>query len=559
MIKKRLFAGLLTAAMLLAVLPIGAAALESSYTVPFSGATITVEKLNFPSGISGVSYIGSGVFYYTDSTNSNIRHFIDRYGNALGSYDRSNVTMYDFHDGLCRVDAFDPYTAKDGYGFIDSSGQYVVQPTYSQAEDFSDGLAAVRADSIAWGYIDKSGSMAIEPKYTSAAGFHDGYAVVTYQTPSNCGMPNNYLAIIDKSGNEVWTSPTKQYSNGFGGTYELAIYHQVSNSLVYDGKVVLSASSDSGRSAYVLVGIDGTIQDLPDAIAEGDPVIYAGNDRFWVTKSLRPGLYDIDGNVIIPHLYMNYEMSQDDEHGLVIASSATTGYQIIDYDGNVVIPLGELSGMKFYDGVSMGSLPSDYRTKYLLTVSGGSASTAEPTQPAQPAEPAYSDEPSSWAKAEVGEAIGLGLVPEALQSEYTRPITRAEFCSLGVALYERSSGEITERAEFSDTDDVNVQKLAGLGIVNGVGGGKFNPDASITRQEAAAMLSRLAEAMGSAIDSAAPDFTDSGDIAGWASEAVGQMQSSGIMNGVDGGRFDPAGSYTREQSIMTIVRMLDIL
>ena len=73
------------------------------------------------------------------------------------------------------------------------------------------------------------------------------------------------------------------------------------------------------------------------------------------------------------------------------------------------------------------------------------------------------------------------------------------------------------------------------------------------------MLSRLAEAMGSAIDSAAPDFTDSGDIAGWASEAVGQMQSSGIMNGVDGGRFDPAGSYTREQSIMTIVRMLDIL
>ena len=550
MLKKRLFAGLLTAAMLLAVLPIGAAALESSYTSP-NGTTVTVEKLNLP---DNTYYMGDGVFYRDEG---GVRYLYDKTGAQLGQVSTTDTYFDNFTDGLCRVRMFNIYTAQQGYGFIDKTGQLVIPADYTQINEFSDGYALFMS-SGKFGYIDKPGSVALEPKYISATDFHDGYALVSYQTPSNCGSPNNYVAIIDKNGNEVWKSPTVKESDGFGGSFDMSLYSPTMFSLVCDGKVVLYADSESGHSELVLAGIDGTIQDLPEVLCENDPQ-YVGNDRFWVTISSRPGLYNSAGDQIFPHQYFYYSIRRDDEHGVAFVGENTDAY-IMDYDGNVILPAGELKPAAFCDGACMTRPDDNYPFQnYLVTVSGGSASATEPTQPAEPDEPAYSDEPSSWAKAEVGEAIGLGLVPEALQSEYTRPITRAEFCSLGVALYERSSGEITERAEFSDTDDVNVQKLAGLGIVNGVGGGKFNPDASITRQEAAAMLSRLAEAMGSAIDSAAPDFTDSGDIAGWASEAVGQMQSSGIMNGVDGGRFDPAGSYTREQSIMTIVRMLDIL
>lgn len=35
------------------------------------------------------------------------------------------------------------------------------------------------------------------------------------------------------------------------------------------------------------------------------------------------------------------------------------------------------------------------------------------------------DSPSSWAAAEVSEAVSLGLVPERLRSDYTAPMTRA--------------------------------------------------------------------------------------------------------------------------------------
>ncbi len=165
--------------------------------------------------------------------------------------------------------------------------------------------------------------------------------------------------------------------------------------------------------------------------------------------------------------------------------------------------------------------------------------------------------PSSWAEKEVDEAISIGLVPEALRNTYTASITRAEFCSLAIALYESFMHRtITERATFSDTSDVNVQKMAGLGVVNGVGNGKFASDSNLIRQQAATIHARLAEVMRRSLTDGSVAFADKGRIASWAYTAVGQVQASGIMNGVGDNTFSPAGSYTREQSILTILRLL---
>ena len=85
--------------------------------------------------------------------------------------------------------------------------------------------------------------------------------------------------------------------------------------------------------------------------------------------------------------------------------------------------------------------------------------------------------PSAWAVDQVNTAISAGLVPQHLQSAYTQATTRAEFCALAVALYEAVAGsEITERVQFNDTNDVNVQKMGALEVVNGVGNGNFAPN-----------------------------------------------------------------------------------
>ena len=92
------------------------------------------------------------------------------------------------------------------------------------------------------------------------------------------------------------------------------------------------------------------------------------------------------------------------------------------------------------------------------------------------------------APGKVNAAIAAGLVPEALQAGYTDTATRAQFCALAVELYETVTGsENGERAEFTDTTDVNVQKMAGIGVINGVGNGQFNPSGQLTREQADAL------------------------------------------------------------------------
>ena len=179
--------------------------------------------------------------------------------------------------------------------------------------------------------------------------------------------------------------------------------------------------------------------------------------------------------------------------------------------------------------------------------------------PEQPPAATDIEAPSTWTRDYVTRATELGLVPQALQANFTQAITRAEFTALAVALYENRRGAITGRVTFDDTDDVNVQKAAYLGVVLGVGEGRFDPDAQLTREQAAVMLSRLADVMESPLPREAAAFADNYAVSDWALEGVGRVQAAGIMGGVGENRFAPQGAYTREQSIVTILRLFDIL
>ena len=176
-----------------------------------------------------------------------------------------------------------------------------------------------------------------------------------------------------------------------------------------------------------------------------------------------------------------------------------------------------------------------------------------------PVASATTDQPSNWAREYVQEANNLGLVPSHLNTRFTDSITRAEFTHLAVALYESVTGRtINGRTTFTDTDDVNVQKMAYLGVVQGVGGGRFNPDGLLTREQAAAMLSRLIGVIEAPMRNHPATFADGDSISSWAVDYVGQMRLFGIMGGVGGNRFDPHGRYTREQSIVTMLRVFQM-
>lgn len=180
-------------------------------------------------------------------------------------------------------------------------------------------------------------------------------------------------------------------------------------------------------------------------------------------------------------------------------------------------------------------------------------------------------------KTEVMNAVRAGLVPANLRGMYTSPITRAQFCDVIAAMITAKSGKslsdfLQEKGvsanagKFTDTKSANVLAAAALGIVNGRGNGLFAPNDTITRQEAAAMLTRLAKCLGKSTGGAAMNFADTANLANWAKEGIGYISSvadpaSGkrVMNGTGSGRFSPLGIYTREQAYMTAVRLFHAL
>lgn len=68
------------------------------------------------------------------------------------------------------------------FGVIDESGKVIVKPAFDAAFNYSEGLAAVGVLSgmqMTWGFIDSSGGYVIEPIFNSRPGdFHSGYSVV---------------------------------------------------------------------------------------------------------------------------------------------------------------------------------------------------------------------------------------------------------------------------------------------------------------------------------------------------------------------------------------------
>lgn len=84
----------------------------------------------------------------------------------------------------------------------------------------------------------------------------------------------------------------------------------------------------------------------------------------------------------------------------------------------------------------------------------------------------------------------------------------------------------------------------------------IGPNDPITWERAAAMMARLAEALSKPLTSASStQFTDT--VSDWASDSVVKVYNAGIMTGTSSTTFSAKSNYTIEQSIVTMVRMVN--
>jgi hypothetical protein len=93
------------------------------------------------------------------------------------------------------------------------------------------------------------------------------------------------------------------------------------------------------------------------------------------------------------------------------------------------------------------------------------------------------------------------------------------------------------------------------GIAGGVGGGRFAPDAEVTRQDLATLLARYAEFANKQLPAMLQyvTFADDAEIADYAKNAVKTLYMGGIVNGKPNSLFDPQGKATRAE-VATVLR-----
>lgn len=185
---------------------------------------------------------------------------------------------------------------------------------------------------------------------------------------------------------------------------------------------------------------------------------------------------------------------------------------------------------------------------------------------------------SDWAVDELKTAEESNLIPKILEnSDLTQMVTREEFAEISVKVYEALAKKTAEAAEanpFTDTANAEILKAYSLGITNGVTETEFEPDSNLTREQAAAMLSRAymkAYEMEKLPDyEITKEFADDSSISDWAKESVYFMAANGVISGTDETHFSPKyiseseresgyGCATREQSLLIAVRILDKL
>lgn len=168
-----------------------------------------------------------------------------------------------------------------------------------------------------------------------------------------------------------------------------------------------------------------------------------------------------------------------------------------------------------------------------------------------------------WARTEIAFLAEKGIVNKMSPWSYapSEKITRGDFAYFLV----RTLGLTADTAEnFADVDSgaYYAKELAAgkaLGILNGVGENKFNPEASISRQDLMTICARGMRYKNKLGEDGSDDdvkgFSDKEQIAGYAKSSVAAMVREGIVRGNTDGTINPGGNTTRAEAAVIMYRI----
>lgn len=172
---------------------------------------------------------------------------------------------------------------------------------------------------------------------------------------------------------------------------------------------------------------------------------------------------------------------------------------------------------------------------------------------------------SAWAQSDVNFALNDNLLDlDLLGNDYTKNISRLQFCSVVVRLAEEMTGKtITPAAAntFTDTNSPYVLKAYAAGITSGTSATTFSPDATLNRQQMATFLYRTLRYIEKNSDykytsytSKLANYADNAQLESWAVESMAFMNALDLIKGTSDTTLSPNNKCTIEQAIAVAER-----
>ena len=117
-----------------------------------------------PPSYLGCAHVFEGVAAVVDEEGRS--GFIDSWGRLEIPFRFRGLAR--FHNGVCAING----------GYISHNGDWLIEPRFLVASEFSEGLAFASTDGESFGFIDMTGRFVIPPEFRPCGGFREGLAAV---------------------------------------------------------------------------------------------------------------------------------------------------------------------------------------------------------------------------------------------------------------------------------------------------------------------------------------------------------------------------------------------
>ena len=212
------------------------------------------------------------------------------------------------------------------YGFINTSGDFVIDPRFDFASAFSENLAAVRDDGL-WGYVSTDGEVVIDLRFSDARSFSENLAAVE---------THEGWVYINKGGEEV-INPDFQVTDA----------GEFSNGL----------APVQTTEGWGYINKNGSPEITPKYESAG--VFSQG--RAWVMEDGYIGFIDVNGEVVIPYQFAEVKPFNEDISAVRLSSR---WFYISRKSGNIIINEPFNNAESFNNGIARVQLGEDENTRY---------------------------------------------------------------------------------------------------------------------------------------------------------------------------------------------------